>query len=155
MRSYDYLQNYLRMEKIAYIITAHKDPAQLKRLISVLDFHSDFYIHIDKKVDPEPFRKELSSLQREVYYTSKYTVTWGGYSSVLVQKEMLRAILHSGIKYKRIVCISGLDYPIYSNIRIHEMFDKNPEKEFITGQNISHDEPEYYCFQLKVWGKCD
>lgn len=130
------------MERIAYIIIAHKDPAHLKRLISVLDFHSDFYIHIDKKVDFEPFRKELSLLQRGVYYCSKYTVSWGGYSSILAQKEMLRAILHSGNKYKRIVCISGLDYPIYSNRRIHEMFDKNPEKEFITGQNISHDEPE-------------
>ena len=67
---------------------------------------------------------------------------WGGYSQVLSHKEMLGAILLSGERYKRIVCISGLDYPVYSNRRIHEMFDKNPEKEFITGLNISHDEPE-------------
>ena len=130
------------MDKIAYIIQTYKDPAHLRRLVSALNFHSDFYIHIDKKVDPEPFRKELSSLQREVYFISKYIVTWGGYSQVLSDKEMLGTILHSGKKYKRIVCISGLDYPIFSNRKIHEMFDKNPEKEFITGQNISHDEPE-------------
>lgn len=129
------------MEKIAYIITAYKDPAHLKRLINALNFHSDFYIHVDKKVDIKPFRKELSSLQKEVYLINKYVVTWGGYSQVLTYKEMLRAILHSGKKYKRIVCISGLDYPVYSNTRIHEVFDKNPEKEFITGLNISHDEP--------------
>ena len=77
------------MEKIAYIITTYKDPAHLKRLIIALNFYSDFYIHIDKKVDFEPFRKELSSLQRDVYYISKYKVTWGGYSQVLTYKKML------------------------------------------------------------------
>ncbi|MEO6682869.1 MAG: beta-1,6-N-acetylglucosaminyltransferase [Ginsengibacter sp.] len=130
------------MEKIAYIIQAYKDPMHLSRLVSALNFHSDFYIHIDKKVDLEPFRKALSSLQKEVYFVNKYIVTWGGYSQVLSDKEMLGAILNSGIKYKRIVCINGLDYPIYSNQRIHEVFEKNPTKEFITGQNISHEEPE-------------
>jgi len=130
------------MEKIAYIIIAHKDPAHLKRLIGVLDFHSDFYIHIDKKVDPEPFKKELSSLQKKVYLISKYVVSWGGYSQVLAHKEMLGAILRSQKKYKRIVCISGLDYPVCSNAKIHEVFETNPDKEFITGLNISHDEPK-------------
>ena len=142
MMECQYQQYNLLMEKIAYIIIAHKDPAHLNRLVSVLDFHSDFYIHIDKKVDPEPFKKELSLHQRQVYFNSKFTVCWGGFSSIRVQKEMLRLILQSENKYKRIVCISGLDYPIYSNSRIHEMFEKNPTKEFITGQNISHDEPE-------------
>lgn len=132
----------ITMEKIAYIILAHKDPVHLKRLISVLNFHSDFYIHIDRKVDPRPFLKELSSLNIVVYSISKYAVTWGGYSLVLAQKEMLGAILNSGEKYKRIVCISGLDYPIYSNQMIHEIFDKNPKKEFIAGLNISHEEPK-------------
>ena len=130
------------MEKIAYITTAYKDPAHLKRLVSALNFHSDFYIHIDKKVDFEPFRKELSSLQKKVYLISKYTVTWGGYSQVLTYKEILGIILHSGKKYERIVCISGLDYPVYSNRKIYEVFDKNPKKEFITGLDISHEEPE-------------
>ncbi len=129
------------MEKIAYIIIAHKDPVQLKRLINALDFNSDFYIHIDKKVDLNPFKKELSSIQTEIYCISKYKIHWGGFSIALTQKEMLGAVLNSGNKYKRIVCISGLDYPIYSNRMIHEMFDKNPEKEFISGLNISHDEP--------------
>ena len=78
MGGHYYQQYNLLMEKIAYIIIAHKDPAHLKRLISVLDFHSDFYIHIDKKVDLEAFRKEFSTLQRKIYYTNKYTVNWGG-----------------------------------------------------------------------------
>jgi hypothetical protein len=130
------------MEKIAYIIPAYKDPVHLRRLISALNFHSDFYIHVDKKVDPEPFRKELSLLKKDVCFLNKHTVTWGGYSQVLSHKEMFRALLNSGTKYKRVVCISGLDYPVFSNKRIHEVFDKNPEKEFITGLNISHDEPK-------------
>lgn len=129
------------MNKIAYIITAYKDPAHLKRLINALNFDSDFYIHIDKKVDISPFIKELSTLNLTPSIISKYIVTWGGYSQILTHKELLGAVINSGNKYERIVCISGQDYPIYSNKKIHEEFRNNPEKEFITGLNISHEEP--------------
>jgi|SRR6185312_1628119 len=130
------------MEKIAYIITTYKDPFHLKRLINALDFHCDFYIHIDKKVDLEPFKKELSTLKKDVCVVNKYTVNWGGYSQILSHKEMLGTIINSGKKYKRIVCISGLDYPVYSNSKIHEAFENNPQKEYIVGLNISHEEPQ-------------
>ncbi|MGD0229335.1 MAG: beta-1,6-N-acetylglucosaminyltransferase [Syntrophorhabdales bacterium] len=130
------------MENIAYIITAYKDPIHLRRLINALDFHADFYIHIDRKADIRTFRKEFSSIQRKIYYISKYHISWGGYSQVLSQRELLHAVISSGEQYKRVVCLSGQDYPILSNIRIHKRFDENSRKEFIGGINISHDAPK-------------
>lgn len=43
--------------KIAYLIAAHTDPLHLRRLISALEIPevTDFYIHIDKRVDIAAF----------------------------------------------------------------------------------------------------
>jgi len=125
------------MEKIAYLITAYKDPVHLKRLINALDYNADFFVHIDRKVDIRLFRKELLSIQREIYCVNKYYIMWGGYSQVLSQKELLHACLSTGEKYLRVVCISGQDYPIFSNRKIREIFEEAPGKEFIAGVNIS------------------
>lgn len=130
------------MEKIAYIITAYKDPMHLRRLIKALDFYADFYIHIDRKVNIRPFLEELLSIQRNIYCINKYFINWGGFSQVLSQRELLHAVVHSGEKYKRVICLSGQDYPIFSNKKIHKVSDENPKKEFIAGLNISHDAPE-------------
>jgi hypothetical protein len=56
---------------------------------------------------------------------------------VLAQRELLKEVLESGVSYSRIVCLSGLDYPIWSNKRIREEFTANYNKEYIVGMNIS------------------
>lgn len=35
------------------------------------------------------------------------------------------------------MCLSGQDYPLWSNERIHQFFDNNSKREFICGYNIS------------------
>lgn len=37
------------MQKIAYMIMAHRDERHLKELVDCLNYHADFYIYIDKK----------------------------------------------------------------------------------------------------------
>ena len=39
------------MAKLAFLISAHKDPVHLKRLIDSLPESSEFFIHIDAKSD--------------------------------------------------------------------------------------------------------
>ena len=40
---------------LAYLISAHTDPAQLSRLIASLQPEAHFFIHIDKKSDLSSF----------------------------------------------------------------------------------------------------
>ena len=42
---------------IGYIITAYTDPSHLNRLIRSLNYNAKFFIHIDRKVDIEPFKR--------------------------------------------------------------------------------------------------
>lgn len=53
------------------------------------------------------------------------------------QKELLAAVLHSGIPYTRVVCLSGQDYPLWSNNAIHRYFEEHQDTEFIGGFNLT------------------
>lgn len=122
------------MNRIAYILSAYKDAPHLARLVDALDEDADFYVHIDRKADSRPF---WELLQGKVTFVPSHWVSWGGWEQVEYQKELLAAVLHSGIPYARVVCLSGQDYPLWSNEKIHHYFDEHKETEFITGMNLT------------------
>jgi len=122
------------MSRIAYIISAYKDAPHLALLVDALAGDADFYIHIDRNADSRPF-KEL--LKDKATFVARHRVSWGGWGQVEYQKEMLAAVLRSGISYNRIVCLSGQDYPLWSNEEIHNYFDKHKETEFIMAMNLT------------------
>lgn len=122
------------MNRIAYIISAYKDAAHLFRLVNALDEYADFYVHIDLKADIRPFKELLGD---KVTFVPAHWVSWGGWEQVEYQKELLAAVIHSGIEYTRVVCLSGQDYPLWSNEEIHRYLDEHPETEFIMGMSLS------------------
>lgn len=123
------------MSRLAYLISAYRDAPHLARLVAALDDgRSDFYVHIDLKTDDLPFRDLLGE---RVVFVPSHWVSWGGWEQVEYQKELLRAVIRSGRDYGRVVCLSGQDYPLWSNASIHRYFDSHPEREFIMGMNLS------------------
>ncbi|MDR2683908.1 MAG: beta-1,6-N-acetylglucosaminyltransferase [Prevotellaceae bacterium] len=113
-----------------FIIEAHKNPTQLKRMINRLnDEQSSFYIHIDKKSDIQPFKatiegKNIKFLERRV------DCIWCDISQVeatiLLIEEVLRD-KHEGM----VILLSGQDYPIKSKREINNFLDKNSQYNFI------------------------
>ena len=124
--------------KLAYIITAYIDAKHLLRLIKSLDPCADFYCHIDKKANIQPFETLLASLKNVYFAKNRFFVNWGSYAQVLSQKELISMVLESKKEYDRVVCLSGLDYPLYSNRQISELFEMNPLKEYLCGVNVSN-----------------
>ena len=123
------------MSRIAYIISAYKDAPHLSRLIKALDEDADFYVHIDRKADSRPFKELLP--EGKVTFVQSHWVSWGGWEQVEYQKELLAAVLHSGIEYTRIVCLSGQDYPLWPNRKIHRYFEEHRDTEFLMGMNLT------------------
>lgn len=119
---------------LAYLISAYRDPAHLARLIGALDDKADFYVHIDANTDDAPFR---AALPQKVVFVRRHRVSWGGWEQVEYQREMLKAALESGRPYSHVVCLSGQDYPLWSNRRIREYFAANADREIICGYNIT------------------
>lgn len=122
------------MSRIAYIISAYKDAPHLARLVDALNEDADFYIHIDLKSDITPFEEALAD---KVTFVPRHWVSWGGWEQVEYQKELLGAVIRSGVAYDRVVCLSGQDYPLWSNEEIHRFFDGHKETEFIAAMNLS------------------
>lgn len=128
---------------IAFLISAYKDPAQLKRLINALQGEgSHFYIHIDRKVDISFFLKVCPEFkannQSLTYLKKRFPVYWGGFSQVRYQFAMLDAAINSNTKFDRIVIITGQDYPLIPRTQIIEEFSNNSKKEYIIGYNLSN-----------------
>jgi hypothetical protein len=117
--------------KKAYVIMVHKSPAQVYRLINRLnDGESEFFVHIDKKADINQFRK-LESFGGIVHFTERFDATWGGYGIIKPSLSALRTIRDSGKDFKRIMLLSGQDYPIKSNADIDRFFETSPYSNFI------------------------
>ncbi len=103
--------------KIAYIIAAHKDPAQLTRLIDRLDGEGiSFLIHINKKEEAmyEASRERLADRENVVFVT-RVPVRWSGFGLVRGFLMGIQAICESGLNVDYAINLSGQDYPIKPN----------------------------------------
>lgn len=122
---------------IHYIILAHKNPQQVKRLISRLDCdHTSFYIHIDLQADISEFKNEISG--PNISYISKRAQgTWGDVGIVKGTIEAMKMVLEAGIDGYSIL-LSGQDYPLASNKKIKSFFENQFPTEYITVYPMPH-----------------
>lgn len=129
-------------KKIAYLIAAHNDPEHLARMIHALDDAADFFVHIDKKQAIEPFRLKID--KPNVFFLTdqqRVKVYWGGFSQVQATLHLLKCCLEWNDRrqsdYKKVVFMSGADYPIKSTAHIHRFFEEHEDVNFIRGMNIT------------------
>lgn len=121
--------------RIAHLILAHKNPAQLERLIDTLSHPSfDIYIHLDKKTDITPFRY-LAEKQNVFLVAHRAPVYWAGYGTIQATINGFRTIL-SNPAYDYINVISAQDFPLTSAEFIHRHIAENQGVEFITCESI-------------------
>lgn len=128
--------------KIAYIITAYTDPTQLRRLVDALHSPSgctDFYIHIDLKVNITPFTTTMKGCNANIFgCKNRYRINWGSMNQVYSSYELLRMIFEeTKRKYDRIICLSGTDYPLSSNREIIRKASLHADIEWIGGYNLT------------------
>ena len=119
--------------QIAYLILAHKNPEQLRRLVNKLNTDkTSFYIHIDAKVEnTELFFNYLSGFSKVQYIQKRVKVNWGAFSMVEATLNSLKEIVNTGRNYDYVVLMSGQDYPIKSNHFIEQYYSKYRGREFI------------------------
>lgn len=124
---------------IAYLISAHTDPAQLRRLVLSLHPDAEFFVHIDAKSQLELFTSCLQ-LPRVHYISNRVDVRWGTMREVQYQMNLIRAVVTFPRKFDRIFFLSGMDYPMWSNARIVKWLEQQGEKEILQGYCMDTDE---------------
>lgn len=121
--------------ELNYIIHAHKNPQQLKRLVERLSTpNTNFYIHIDRSIDLKPFRDELTSFNNLFLFddNQRIRVTWANISQVEATLIAIKKVISDNRKGYCIL-MSGQDYPIKTNQYINSFFESNKGKNFISG----------------------
>lgn len=118
---------------INYLMLVHKNPIQVKRLINALWTEgAEFFIHVDKKVDIENFKKLISPSDKIHYVPDDKRIDghWGDLSLMEATMSMMRMVLER--KYKgHCVLLSGQDYPLRSNDYIVDYLSRHENQCFI------------------------
>lgn len=121
------------MGKHAYLILAHKNFGQLKKLIELLDHpRNDIYVHVDAKA--LDFRQEdFNDICRHsnlVFLPDRIKVNWGGVSIMRSELALLKRATSTG-HYDYYHLLSGMDLPIKTQDHIHSFFDVHKDTEFL------------------------
>lgn len=124
--------------RYAYIILAHKNPAQVQRLILQLQSSKsevDFYIHIDKKVDMHAFKVLLKDIQN-IYWLTRRDSKWGSFELVQVVLDAFSAQQKMAKSYSHTILLSGQDYPIKPIHKLESFLENHLDKSFIEYQPL-------------------
>jgi hypothetical protein len=124
-----------RQSSIAYLVLAHTDPFQLRRLMKRLESdEAAFYLHVDGKANIDAFERATEDINPVYFCEPRSKVTWAAFSVVEATLRLLEAALSSeGPTCNRFVLLSGADYAIASNEQISQFFARHPKREFVRG----------------------
>jgi len=143
------------MAKHAYLISAHTAFDQLEILLKMLDDpRNDIFLHIDKRAKNVPLDKLKASCNKSgLYFTPRMSVHWGGPSQIWSELLLLKEAA-SKEHYAYYHLLSGMDLPIKSQDYIHEFFEKNNGKEFVSFWQIkAHTPSRFIWVPLSEYGR--
>lgn len=120
------------MKKHAYLILAHSDIKQLITLLKFIDNpYNDIFIHLDKKWKISDSANLPKAVKKStVYLVKRVRVSWGGYSIIQAEMNLLNEAVKQG-DYYYYHLLSGVDLPVKSQRYIHEYFEKRNGEIFL------------------------
>lgn len=140
-------------KKHAYLIMVHKNTYVLEKLLSQLDYeYNDIYIHIDKKCQNFDWNRYSKLVKKSQLFEVKKRVdcTWGNYS--LIQAELnLLSESYNRFNYHYYHLLSGQDLSLKSQHDIHNFFDENYGKIFMTSRNIQKNPKNNFDFTNSIY----
>jgi hypothetical protein len=120
---------------LAYIIVAHKNFQQVRRLIRRLDDdRSRFAVTVDRRApgaEFDAFRESLASNPR-VRFLPRRIIRWGGLSQAMTAQIALQWFLDSDFRFDYVLNLSGQDYPLMNPRQIRRTLAAGGGKSFIT-----------------------
>ena len=122
------------MIQINYLILTHKNPQQLKRLVSrLITDNITFYIHVDAKCDINDFFQILPPNQNIYYVDDAHRVNgrWGDISLVKAAFQCMKLVINQK-RNGMCVLMSGQDYPLRTPEYIKAYFEQMKGYNFMS-----------------------
>lgn len=125
------------MKRHAYLILAHTNFGQLRKLLELLDDpRNDIFVHVDGKADfDEAQWKDACRSSRLTFTDRRLKVHWGGVSIMRAELLLLKTATQAG-PYDYYHLLSGMDLPIKDQDTIHAFFDAHGGTEFLNLWNF-------------------
>lgn len=119
----------------SYIVLAHANPRQLRRLIDRLnDVNTFFYVHIDLRSSINEFETEIN-LPNVFFIEKRIKCRWGDFSLVEATLEGMKAV-EKDDRSGYCLLVSGQDYPIKTNASLNAFLKKNEGYDFVELQPV-------------------
>ena len=119
------------MNRQAYLILAHKNLWQLKKLLSSLDYEgNEIYVHLDRGAGFSCEDIGQVCTRSEVHFIEpRIRVVWGGLSIVKAEMALFAEAVRTPHSYYHL--LSGMDLPVKRKEEIHAFFENHPGRQFI------------------------
>ncbi|OON67587.1 beta-1,6-N-acetylglucosaminyltransferase [Hymenobacter sp. CRA2] len=118
--------------RIAHLIMAHQQPAQLERLIAALAHpNADIYLHLSHNADFSAFA-HLAALPRVYFTPRRFVVRWASFRFTEAILECTRDVLAAGRPYDFINLLSGQDYPLRPAAAVHAFLGEHRGQSFMS-----------------------
>jgi hypothetical protein len=115
--------------KLAYVITAHKNPAQLLRLLKAIDQPGNTYVlHVDAKADPDVHgaARDFASSHPNATVIPSETVLWGSWRIAHAQIRCMAEALRVSRDWDYCLNLTGQDYPLRTQAQIAAELSAGP-----------------------------
>jgi len=124
--------------RIAYILTMHKNPSQVGRLLRRLSTeNSTFVLHVDRRAGDEvdaAIRREASSVQAE--FIARSQCFWGGFGFVRGAMKGIAYLITRRIPFDYVVLLSGQDYPLRPAASLERFFEGAGGGSFLHNERL-------------------
>lgn len=124
--------------KIAYVLTVHKNPAQVGRLLRRLATeNSTFVIHVDRRASNDvdaAVRREAEPFA--AHFVPRHRCFWGGFGFVRGALKGLAELVDQDVEFDYAVLLSGQDYPLRSAVEIEGFFADADGRSFMHGERL-------------------
>jgi hypothetical protein len=120
---------------LAYLILAHKDPAQVELLFRTVHHPDDtFILHFDRRASPalHELADRLACAYPNVHVLRPRPVIWGGFSMPAVQLEAISEALRRNACWHHLITLSGQDFPLHPRDEVLSFLQRQLMASFLS-----------------------
>jgi len=133
--------------KLAYIIIAHHQFTQFKRLVDRLNYPGTVFVfHISKNCE-EGFYEQVQAEYGHapnIRFAKRQSIYWGDFNIVRAAINCIETLVESGFQYDYALSLSGQDYPLKSHQAICDTIAAGNGKQFLEYFSVDTMEDDDY-----------
>ncbi|WP_420148545.1 beta-1,6-N-acetylglucosaminyltransferase [Spirosoma sp.] len=140
--------------RIAYLLTVHKNPVQVGRLLKRLYYPGvHFFIHVSASVPLAAFQECTQGVPSEaIHFTRmRMRIRQGDFSLVTATLNGLVDVLSTMPEPDFIFLLSGEDYPLTSGEVLLSFLEKHPDRNFVPHQPVTRPNDEPFVDRLNLY----